>query len=164
MPITYRPIATQTLGSAAGTVTFSSIPATYTDLVVVSNYQTNAGAVTTLQMKFNSDTTANYSYTRFYGDGSSGASSRAVRTDNIAGIGIIDSSAYMTNIAQINNYTNTNTLKTTLSRTNSSGTYLGAYMMMWNSTTAITSLALNILSGSSFSTGSTFTLYGIKAA
>ena len=33
---TYTPIATTTLGSA-GTITFSSIPSTYTDLVIVLN-------------------------------------------------------------------------------------------------------------------------------
>ena len=35
MPATYEPIATTTLGSAATNITFSSIPATYTDLRLV---------------------------------------------------------------------------------------------------------------------------------
>ncbi len=38
MPKTYEPIATTTLGSAAATVTFSTIPGTYTDLVLI-DYQ-----------------------------------------------------------------------------------------------------------------------------
>ena len=33
---TYSPIASQTLGSAAASVTFSSIPQGYTDLIIIS--------------------------------------------------------------------------------------------------------------------------------
>jgi hypothetical protein len=37
MAITYEPIATTTLGTAAASVTFSSISGAYTDLVLVCN-------------------------------------------------------------------------------------------------------------------------------
>jgi len=53
MPKTYEPIATTTLGSNQTTITFSSIPSTYTDLVIVSNMGT---------------TTASYPFIRFNGD------------------------------------------------------------------------------------------------
>jgi hypothetical protein len=161
---TYTPIATTTLGSAAASYTFSSIPSTYTDLVLISNFQTNTGSVTTYQMYFNGGSSGAYSYTRIYGDGTNASSSNANTTTNIQGIGIIDPSAWNTNIANVMNYANSTTNKTVLARTNSSGTYLGAYVMKWNQNTAITSLTVNILSGASFSTGATFTLYGIAAA
>ena len=160
---TYTPIATTTLGSAAASVSFSSL-GSYTDLVLISNFQSNAGSVTQLQMYFNGGSTGAYSYTRIYGDGTSAASSRATTGDNIQGIGIIDPSAWNTNIANVMNYANTTTQKTVIARTNSSGTYLGAYVLQWNQTSAITSLTVNILNGASFSIGSTFTLYGIAAA
>ena len=42
MPATYEPIATTTLGSAQATVTFSSIPGTYTDLVLITNSRSDS--------------------------------------------------------------------------------------------------------------------------
>ena len=161
---TYTPIATTTLGSAQTSYTFNAIPGTYTDLVLISNFQTNAGSVTTFQMNFNGGSSGAYSYTRIYGDGSAATSSNATTSTNIQGVGIIDPSAWNINIANVMNYANSTTNKTVLSRTNSSVTYLGAYVMKWNQNTAITSITVNILSGASFSTGSTFTLYGIAAA
>jgi hypothetical protein len=161
---TYTPIATTTLGSAAASYTFSSIPSTYTDLVLISNFQSNTGSVTTYQMYFNGGSSGAYSYTRMYGDGSSASSSNSSTSGNIQGIGIIDPSAWNTNIANVMNYANSTTNKTVLSRTNSSGTYLGAYVMKWNQNTAITSVTVNILNASTFSIGSTFTLYGIASA
>ena len=75
MPTTYEPIATTTLGSAAASITFSSIPATYTDLRVVFN-----GTVTevgeTLYYRFNSDGASNYSITQVYGASGTAASRR----------------------------------------------------------------------------------------
>jgi len=61
MPATYEPIATTTLGSAAATITFSSIPATYTDLVIV--FAGTATANLNPLMSFNSDSGTNYSTT-----------------------------------------------------------------------------------------------------
>ncbi|NBQ97859.1 MAG: hypothetical protein EBU12_06490, partial [Microbacteriaceae bacterium] len=57
---TYSQIASTTLGSAASSVTFSSIAATYTDLVIVVQAAVTAGSIA-LRMQFNSDTGTNYS-------------------------------------------------------------------------------------------------------
>ena len=70
---TYTPIARQTLGSAAASVTFSSIPQGYTDLVLVMNL----GAATSdyVQIVLNSDTANTlYSGTYLLGNGSSASS------------------------------------------------------------------------------------------
>ena len=74
MPTTYEPIATQTLGSAAATITFSSIPATYTDLrlVLVGTSTISANP----KINFNSDTATNYSQTILSGNGSVANSAR----------------------------------------------------------------------------------------
>ena len=61
MAATYTPIASITLGAATSSVTFSSIPQTYTDLIVIFNGRTDGDENTNLQ--FNSDTTNNYSVT-----------------------------------------------------------------------------------------------------
>ena len=76
MPITYATIATTTLGTAAASVTFSSISGSYTDLVLVVSPISNSGTGVDNSIQFNSDTGSNYSLTGLYGNGSSGVSYR----------------------------------------------------------------------------------------
>lgn len=161
MPRTYEPIATNTLGSAAASVTFSSITATYTDLVII--YSGNQVTQDNFTLQFNSDTATNYSATTLYGDGSSAASQRFSSTPSIYGP-ILDATTQSNLISQIQNYSNTTTYKTTIIRGNSSSFRTTATVGLWRSTSAITSVKCQILGGSNFNTGSTFTLYGIKAA
>jgi hypothetical protein len=161
MPRTYEPIQTQTIGTATASVTFSSIPQTYTDLVCVINGRTTADANLTLQ--FNSDTANNYSVVVIYGNGSSALS---VRQNNVASIGLggISSASQEqgTNITHIFNYANTTTNKTILARANNSG-FVQLRVGLYRSTSAITSATITS-DGTTFMTGTTFTLYGIKAA
>jgi hypothetical protein len=158
---TYEPISKQTLGTATATITFSSIPQTYTDLVCVVNGRTTADA--NIAVQFNSDTATNYSGTFLYGNGSSVTSARQSNVSSI-GVGGISSASQEqgTNIIQIMNYANTTTNKTLLARANNS-TYVQLRVGLYRSTSAITSCILNA-DGTTFMTGTTFTLYGIKAA
>ena len=71
---TYVAIATNTLGSAAASVTFSSIPGTYTDLVIVT--QAISATADNVGIRFNSDSGSNYSQTWLSGNGTSAISSR----------------------------------------------------------------------------------------
>jgi hypothetical protein len=162
MPSTYEPIATQTLGSTAASITFSSISGAYTDLVLMAN--ATASVDTQIRLQFNSDTGSNYSATILGGDGSSPFSVRVSNQTsmNIAGVGTVAG----VSIIHLNNYANTSTYKTVLGRYNSESTSYGetgAKVGLWRSTSAITSVVAFPSSGN-FSTGSTFTLYGIKAA
>jgi hypothetical protein len=159
MPSTYEPIATQTLGSAASSVTFSSIPSTYTDLVLVAAYEcTNNDQF--LNIQFNSDTGSNYSNTNLFGDGSSATSNRTSSATAVraAFYGSGQSNA----IVNIMNYSNTTTNKTVVSRDNTS-TFVVARVNLWRNTSAISSMVI-APSGFNIASGSTFTLYGIKAA
>ena len=162
---TYTPIATQTLGSAAASVTFSSIPSTYTDLVLVwSGTATTGNQDVYLQVGNGSvDTGSNYSFTILMGDGTSAASYRAATQTKI----ISEYHGTATNpsviIYNLMNYANTSTYKTTLARTNSASNGTGATVGLWRSTSAINTITLS-LSGSTFLAGSTFNLYGILAA
>jgi hypothetical protein len=167
MPQTYTPIATQTLGSAQATVTFSSIAATYTDLVIVAAPVMGTDAQN-LKLQFNGDTTTNYSATFLEGDGSSAPSGRNSTTSSInTGNSIALGNTQNTVIWNVQNYANTTTFKTVLIRMNShSASYAGtgAIVGLWRKTPeAITSLTLTAASGN-IAIGSTFTLYGIKAA
>lgn len=161
MPATYDKISTTTLGSAVSTVTFSSIPSTYTDLVIVFNA---AGTVyVNSVIRFNGDTSTNYSSTRLYGNGTSASSAR-FNTETFAYIGDLTTSI-CTTIVQVQNYANTTTFKSFLTRSSAAAGGLDANAGIYRKTpiAAITSIDL-IASGTTFIIGSTFTLYGIKAA
>lgn len=159
---TYTAIATQTLGSAASSVTFSSISGAYTDLVLVISGYITAGTVGVF-LQFNTDTTTNYSTTYLYGDGSSASSTRA-STQIYTQIGNMSDNAQVTQIAQIMNYSNSTTYKTVLSRYNNTVNSVGATVGLWKATpAAITSVKI-LTNSSTFISGSTFTLYGIAAA
>ena len=161
MPSTYTPIATQTLGSAASSVTFSSISGAYTDLFLVFEGTCSSGVVGCV-LRFNSDTSTNYSYTILSGDGSSASSSRSSNQTTMQVGGMTSSSRSMMT-ASINNYSNSTTYKTVLSRQASATLETRAYVGLWRSTAAITTVLVST-STDTFVAGSTFTLYGVKSA
>ena len=163
MAATYTPIASATVGTATTTVTFSSIPSTYTDLVlIVSADVTSAGQ--NLYLTFNSDTSTTYSRTFLYGNGSSAISARntlqpAIPLSEFAGAG---SGSY--SIANIMNYANATTYKTVLHRGGYAGNITAVTAGLWPSTAAITSLSCVPTGGTTWVAGSTFNLYGILGA
>ena len=164
---TYVAIATQTLGSAVSSVTFSSIPGTYTDLMLVTSIQMSDN--TSFYIRCNSDTTNKYSATVLTGDGSSATSSRFSQTD-LGGNGIYTpSNTFPTSTSfgpatwTFQNYSNTTTFKTILSRVGSAGLSTKAIVNLYGSTSAISQLDIRPYSGT-MAIGSTFSLYGILAA
>jgi len=161
MPATYEPIATQTLGSAASSVTFSSIPGTYTDLVVVMQYA-NSTILADVYFQFNSDTGSNYSRTQLYGTGTVAGSNRGSNETAFNGVGYVGTTLSQS-ISHIMNYSNATTYKTILVRQDSTVNNVGANIGLWRSTSAITSILIGY-SSNNFIAGSTFTIYGIKAA
>jgi len=168
MAKTYDPIATQTLGSAVASVTFSSIPATYTDLVLVCNARSLRASDDSFYIKINGDTGANYSTTKLYGNGTTVTSSRdsSATFGRLAANFVANNSAAGTFgpiIIHLNNYSNATTNKTILSRQNYAGGEVGLFVNLWRSTAAITSIDVYAASAN-LAIGSTFTLYGIKAA
>jgi hypothetical protein len=167
MTVTYEKIATTTLGSNAPSITFSSIPATYTDLVlIVSALGVGADTDRNCSIQVNSDTGSNYSMTRIRGDGSSASSDRDTSaTEAIAGVIQVKSTGDATRctyVVQFQNYSNTTTYKTWLSRSNSANSAVQAMVNLWRSTSAINAIKFQITTYD-FYAGSTFTLYGIKA-
>jgi hypothetical protein len=165
---TYTPIATTTLGSNQTSVTFSSL-GSYTDLVLIIN----AGSTTAdnfASVELNNDTTINnYSWTSLYGNGTTASSARATSTGYLNAYVGIGSSIDTTIIANFQNYSNSSTYKTILTRTSrasSTATYYGteSVVTLWENTAAITSIKIKASSTYSFLTGSTFTLYGIASA
>jgi hypothetical protein len=163
MPSTYEPIATTTLSSATNTVNFTSIPSTYTDLVLVCNIK-GTGTGTAINLQFNSDTGSNYSTTFLAGISSSPATAKTTNAANI-------STAYATAnyngvwgqmVMQIQNYKNTTTFKSVLIRSGQGNGETVANIGLWRNTNAITTI--NLPSVDNYDIGSTFTLYGILKA
>jgi hypothetical protein len=164
MPSTYEPIATVTAsGGSSSQLVMSSIPSTYTDLVLVCsiNYDSTSSNIL---LRYNGDSGSNYSTTLIAGNGSSATSTRYSNsssgwlTDYYGGT----ANEPFTKIIQIMNYANMTTYKTALGRSSSASREAEAGVGLWRSTSAITSITL--ISGANFNSGSTFTLYGIKAA
>jgi hypothetical protein len=164
MTATYEKIATTTLGSAQADITFSSISGAYTDLVIILN-----GAFTTAEtigVQFNSDTGSNYSSTILAGSGSSASSGRNTNQTGltVGTNGYWTTSIIANSILNIQNYSNTTTYKTMLSRSNNASVGLDAIVGLWRNTAAINAIKLyGFYSGHSFITGTTATIYGIKA-
>jgi hypothetical protein len=156
---TYTPIATTTLGSAQTSYTFSSISGSYTDLILV--YQFELSSAENIAIRFNGDTGSNYSFTALYGDGSTPGTNRGTSTTGI-NAGFDDGSGNITRI-NIQNYSNTTTNKTCVMRTDSS-TYTVARVGLWRNTSAINSITIYNTGGGNINSGSIFTLYGISAA
>lgn len=166
---TYTPISTTTLGSDTATVTFSSIPGTYTDIrIVVSSRCTgaqNSSGIDSLAY-YNADQGSNYSNTQIYGNGSTAASNRSLNI-TYSYVGVTSNSSnneWPMYTFDIMNYANTTTYKTTLARVNAGTQATFARVTLWRSTAAITSITLYNELSLSFKAGSTFTLYGIAAA
>jgi hypothetical protein len=151
---TYTPLATVSLASTASSVTFSSIPATYRDLIIVVTGTTsvNQGAL----VRFNGDS-GNNSQVAMYGNGSSAASFAEANNSSLQ-MYTVQSQATI----QVMDYSATDKHKTTLVRSGGQSSSTFAFATRWASTAAITSIALSTASGT-FSSGSTFSLYGVIA-
>lgn len=160
---TYEPIATYTLVSNASSQAFTSIPNTYTDLVLVISAKNTTAQNYETFLQFNSDTGTNYSITfmqNYAGSTQSGHNSsiteiRAGKTNTLT---------FDTNVINIMNYSKTTTYKTTLNRLNNAQFVSGTSVGLWRNTDAITKIDVICESGANFAIGSTFTLYGILAA
>jgi hypothetical protein len=163
MPSTYTPIYTTTLGSDQSSVSLSSFGG-YTDLVLIMQASTTHGdSGARGYVQFNNETSL-YSDTFIRGNGSVAGSGRDTSDTYLAWAVLGNSSSgFGTHILNIQNYTNTSTYKTTLSRSSGvNSDTLRAYVGLYRNTNAITTMILR--ADSNIRSGSTISLYGIKAA
>ena len=153
---TYTALANITLGSSASSVTFSSIPATYRDLVMVFNGSGPSGVP--IVLRYNNDTGANYPSVRMFNTGSS------PNSDTVTPPEIGFSNTSLVALVNIMDYSATDKHKTSLIRWgNADGTsYSMAWASRWANTAAITTLNITVASGQIVS-GSTFALYAIAS-
>lgn len=174
MPTTYEPIATFTVTGSTSIIQFASIPSTYTDLRI-SGYARGTSAISTdhLDIWFNSVNSGGlYSTCILIGDGSSAASLRWAGTNlgyrfATMPCASATSGIFGSFVADINNYANSTTFKSLLTRysydlNGAGGT--GFTVVNYRNTAAISNVQISFDNGQLFAVGSTITLYGIKAA
>lgn len=162
---TYTALANITLGSAASTITFSSIPATFRDLIIVGSYTAAGNGGSTI--RFNSDTGTNYNLVAMW-SGNFGPGT--VADTNSGGIAwtrnyLDETSNRAAALAHIMDYSATDKHKAVLLR---NGSYYGSgandggqvtSAARWASTAAITTVSITC--SANYVAGSTFALYGI---
>jgi hypothetical protein len=170
MATTFTKIASVTVGSGGtGSITFSSIPQTYTDLVIKASLRTGSGGIGSYQLTFNGSASG-YSERLIYGTGTAtGSASQSSSTYIWWGFNTNENSStastFASNDIYIPNYTSANHKylsadNVTESNTSAATAYLDAGL--WANTAAITSITLDIEQAALFVENSTATLYGIK--
>lgn len=172
MPTTYTAIASTTLTASVASVTLSSIPQTFTDLVVQISARTDRPSILgqELRLRFNGSSASNYSNTSLTGDGNSASTSIQSPTSFIAQIrqntaSDATASTFGSIEIYIPNYTTS--FKQVLfsfgagESNNATNVLLGINAGLWQLTEAVTSIVF-ILPANDFVSGSTFHLYGIK--
>jgi len=166
----YESIATTTLSTATASVTFSSIPATYTHLQIrLIGRSDRAANLDSLRIQANSDTASNYTEHGLYGDGASAGAFAAtpqayMQFYRIAGANA-GASIFGAIYIDILDYANTNKFKTARSIGGADNNGSGEIYLtsgLWRSTSAITSLTLYPGVGTNFVQYSSFALYGIR--
>ena len=167
MPNTFTKIASNTVGSGGvASITFSSIPSTYTDLVVlVSCRSSQVGAFADYGKVTFNGSSSTFSYRDVYGNGASASSTNgAVNTSFVYQGNAATASTFGNAEIYIPNYTGSNnksfSIDTVVENNGTTG-YDTLTAGLWSTTSAITSVGLAPASGT-WLEYSTFTLYGIK--
>jgi hypothetical protein len=163
-------IETKTLTVAAASIEFTSIPQTFTDLIVFSSLRSSrASTVEIVKLEFNTVTTG-YTYRELVADGSTVATSNGSYTRFALIPGTSNTANTFSNdINYIPNYTSSaaKTFSTdSVNENNATGqfsAYLNIVANAWTGTGAITSFKLSNFFSSNFIAGSTVSLYGITS-
>jgi hypothetical protein len=172
MPNTYILIASNTLGASAASVTFSAIPATFTDLVLrLSTRNDDTGANESVKMQVNNNTGSVYSTTYMYGEGTNAVVGRDTSVgdinDGIRGNGAgATSNTFANQEIYIPSYTlvqNKPLNGFSAVETNASSNNMIMFSAnLIQDTSAISSINLFNSTTKEFVAGSSFFLYGIK--
>jgi hypothetical protein len=175
-PTSFESVATATGTGSSGTITFSSIPSTYKTLEIryTAKSTTNANDYYQLRLQFNGSTSG-YAHHGISADGNNvtatgvtGLSYLQTSFGNIPGSGANLTNIPGSGIIKITDYASTAKNKTLtmlagfdLNRVGGLPGYMHLYSGLWANTSAVDSLTITLPTGS-FTTGSTFALYGVK--
>jgi len=166
----YESIQTVTVGGGGqATISFTSIPATFTHLQIRASYIDNNLGITDALWTINSDTTSGnyYGFHQVIGDGSTPS---AQAYNGFGRLAVTPSGSNATSfsaaVVDILDYSNTNKYKTFRSLIGFDANGSGVVRLrsgLWMSTSAITTISISPNTGS-YSLYTQFALYGIKGA
>jgi hypothetical protein len=169
MATTYQLIEARTLGSDTASVSFTSIPQTYTDLQLLVSARINrAGISVNMGLRFNSDS-SNYTNIMLYGDGNSASGLYSTALDQFgywySPANSATANTFSNQSVYIPNYTSSYNKSVSIDSTsenNATDTNVVLLGGQWANSAAITTITLSNYQGSNLRSGSTFYLYGIK--
>jgi hypothetical protein len=174
MANTYVALAKTVLTTTQATVTFSSIPSSYTDLIVLISARTDGSSASygrDLKLTVNSSSSG-YSYTILYGRPNSAGSFRSSSTTDLdIGWGTTPTPGQTANTfgsieIYIPNYVGSTNKAISIiglsESNNATDAAIGAVAGLWSNTSAITSITIDDYDSTNFVSGSRFDLYGIK--
>jgi len=163
----YESIQTVTVGAGgSSTISFTSIPATYTHLQIRAIARYSTGTETGVKMRINSDTGSNYAYHELYGTGTGAGAAAGTTQTAISDVMYINatSNVFGGAVIDILDYANTNKYKTIRSLNgadvNGSG-YITFMSGLWQNTAAITNIELYV-AANNMTQYSSFALYGVN--
>lgn len=160
---TYDSIQQSTLGTNSPSVTLSNLPTSYTDLVIICNLR--ATGTSSVSYRLNADSGSNYSDVILYGSASPtvGSTKHSAASLALVTYGTITSTANEFSLVKFDLMNSaSSTRKTILATVANSGVEVDRAVSLWRSTNQITSMTL--YASNNFVAGSTFAVYGIKAA
>jgi hypothetical protein len=163
MPNTYTKIASVTASGSSGTMSFSSIPTTYTDLCILftARSTTGSGNSGALNVTFNT-ATGTVTYREIYGTGSAAGSDALIASGGLPSAGNT-ASVFANGSLYLPNYQSSNQKSFSIDivgENNTAGAYMGLVAGLWNQTAVVNEISLTITAN--FAQYSTATLYGIK--
>jgi hypothetical protein len=157
-------IESKTLGTAQASIEFTSIPSTFTDLVVLASLRPATGGIGYGLIALNGST-ANFSGRTLEGNGSAASSnSFSVGRIMVAGDSGYTANTFGNGLIYIPNYTSSNAKSLSsdwVTENNATGSYQNIFATLWNNTAAITSLSLSPAAAVNWAVGSTVSLYGV---
>jgi hypothetical protein len=168
----YESISTVTVGGGgSASITFSSIPATFTHLQIRAIQRATAGSFQNIKIVVNGDTGANYTYHYIEGDGTSVSAgndfSTATALISQEPGSTQGANVYGSFVMDLLDYANTNKYKTirNLTGVDNNGTgKIQLWSSVWQSSSAITSIVFSSASSNNFAQYTQFALYGIRGA
>jgi hypothetical protein len=161
-------IQTTTLGTAAATIELTSIPQTFTDLVILASVRANTGTQEYLVGSFNSTTTG-YNARELVGTGTGAISNTFTTGASARVLGLapgngLTANTFSNTAIYLPNYSGSATkswLGDGVTENNATSSFQGLIAGLWSNAAAITSISISPFTATTWLADSTISLYGI---
>lgn len=174
MASTFTIIGRQILGSSAASVSFASIPGTYTALLLIGQTRTDraSNAVDNVNFQFNADSGSNMLAKTLTGNGATvsvapTAAAQKLSASSLATAATATTNAFASWEMIIPDYCGSNDKAIHIRNThetNATTAFTTMISAVWRNAAAVTQIDITPVNGTNFVSGSTFHLYGITKA